>query len=425
MTPRVRRVLAVVTLVLALALVGVLALRAFGVPIALGPGSNPTPVPSVSPSADPSTSASPTLEEVLAGIEADVADFRDLPPADIGPAEFISREELEQRLTDAFAEDYPADEIAADNVLYRALGLLAADQDIGQLQVQLLSSQVVGYYDDQTQTMVLVADAGATPEVEVVYAHEYTHALQDAAFGIDSLNLDDRADDDGTFARVGLLEGDATTAMVLWAYQNLSAQEILEISQTPLPDTSGVPAWMVRRLEFPYLAGTDFSAQLFARGGFAAVDEAWADPPRSTEHVIHFQKYVDDEAVLEAQPLNISLTAGLEVARETTFGESMTAIWLAALGVAQDDAAQAAAGWGGDAITAFASMTTDDVGVVLVTSWDSPLDATEFSEAYDDALGRLEIPGVLVQLSDTETAVIQATTDQLVETLTAFLSVLP
>ena len=38
--------------------------------------------------------------------------------------------------------------------------------------------------------MVVVTDAGLTAEARVTYAHEYTHALQDAAFGIDSLDLD-------------------------------------------------------------------------------------------------------------------------------------------------------------------------------------------------------------------------------------------
>ncbi len=296
-------------------MVAVLTLRAFGVPIALGPEATPSPSPTRTPA--PSGAASPDLADALAQLEGDVADIRDLPPADIGPAEFVTREELEQRLADQFAEDYPPEDVAADNALYQALGLLDPSQDIAELQLQLLSGQVLGYYDDVTRSMVIVTDAGFTAEAQVTYAHEYTHALQDAAFGIDSMQLDADGDDDGAFARLGLVEGDASTAMVLWAIDNLTVEDMVDISQTPLPDTTGVPAWMVRQLEFPYADGAEFVAQLYANGGFAAVDEAWADPPRSTEQVLHFAAYLEDEPPVEVVEVDPDIRAlGVDVVGE-------------------------------------------------------------------------------------------------------------
>jgi hypothetical protein len=413
MTPRTRRRVALVTLGLALVVVLVLTLRAFGVPLAIGPLASPTPAP---PRLTPAPSAigSPSLEAALAALEADVADIRDLPPAPIGPAEFISREELEERLTAQFAEDYPPEEVAADNAMYRALGLLSADQDVAELQLQLLTSQVVGYYDDETEAMVIVADAELTPETQVVYAHEYVHALQDAAFGFDSLPLD--GGDDAAFAALSLMEGDATTAMVLWAYQNLDPEDILEISQTPLPDTTGVPAWMVTQLGFPYLDGTTFTSELFARGGFGAVDEAWADPPGSTEQVLHFDAYVDGEEHPEI-PWGINVSPHYEIVADSILGEAMTAIWLGALGVKQGDADQAAAGWAGDAIVTIQAIGSDDIAVVLFTEWDTPVDATQFISAYEDALGRTNLFGTINKSSDQSAIVIQGTSQELVDQL--------
>ena len=417
MSPLARRLIALVTLVLAVALIAVLTLRAFGVPIAIGPLASATPLPAPSVTPEPSGGPSPDLEEVLAALEADVADLRDLPPADIGSAEFVSRAELEQRLAEQFAADYPADAVAADNALFQALGLLTADQDFAALKLQLLSSQVLGYYDDVTQSMVIVSHAGLTPEAQVTYAHEYTQALQDAAFGIDRMDVDIEGDDDGAFARLGLVEGDATTVMVLWAIDHLRPEDLFEISQTPLPDTTGVPDWMLRQLEFPYLAGTDFVAQLYARGGFAAVDEAWTDPPVSTEQVLHFRAYVDDELPVVVPEMDPDVRAlGVDIVEDTTLGEAMIAIWLAHLGLDQADADTAARGWGGDRATAL--VTPDgEVAIVLRVAWDTQVDADEFEAAYTDALETLQVFGHLDRVSETEIVVTQASTQALAETL--------
>jgi hypothetical protein len=158
--------------------------------------------------------------------------------------------------------------MAADNALYHALGLLAPDQDFAALQLQLLSSQVIGYYDDATQTMVVVADAGLTPETTVVYVHEYVHALQDAVFGLDSLNLDAAGDDDGAFARVSLREGDGPRPwccgpMTTSPRRTSSASARRRCPTRPVCRPDGPPAG------FPYLDGTDFTSQLYQRGGFA------------------------------------------------------------------------------------------------------------------------------------------------------------
>ena len=413
MSSRVRRLIALVTLILALALVAVLTLRALGLPIAVGPLASPTDTPLPSVSATPAASAGPG--DILAAIEAQVVDLRDLPPADIGPAEVVSRDELERRLAEQFAEDYPPDEVAADNAVLRALGLLTADQDIAGLQLQLLASSVLGYYDDTARQMVIVSDAGLTPEAQVTYAHEYTHALQDAAFGLDTMRIDATGEDDAVFARVGLVEGDATTAMVLWAVENLEPEDLLEISETPLPDTSGIPDWMLSQLEFPYLAGSEFTAQLYATGGFAAVDEAWLNPPASTEQVLHFPAYLDDEPPLGIDPLNPDIGFGGITVVDTTFGEAMIGIWLAHLGVSEARAATAAAGWGGDRLYGLVSPDGADVAVLLRIAWDSPVDADQFVDAYTDVLAQLPLFGHLERLSETEVVITQATSEGFAE----------
>ena len=97
---------------------------------------------------------------------------------------------------------------------------------MAELQLQLLGDQVLGFYDDVERRMVVVTDAGLDAEARMTYAHEYTHALQDAAFGLDSLETDAEGQDDRGLARTALIEGDASVAMLAWAFANLSPEEL-------------------------------------------------------------------------------------------------------------------------------------------------------------------------------------------------------
>ena len=182
--------------------------------------------------------------------------IRGLEAADIGPADIITRDELAVELQQLFDEQYPPEERERDNIALRALGLLEPDQDVAELQLQLLGDSVLGFYNDIEKRMVVVSDAGLDVEARITYAHEYTHALQDAAFGPGALDTDTPGDDDGDLARLSMIEGDATLTMLAWMLQNLSQAEILEyFASAELPDTTGIPSWMVAQLAFPTTPG--------------------------------------------------------------------------------------------------------------------------------------------------------------------------
>jgi hypothetical protein len=426
MSPLSRRIAAAATVLLTIAIVCVLALRGMGVDLAVGPLASATPAVTASPTPTPlgSGSAAPSQDAaaVFAAIEQQVQTLRGLPAPSIGPPDVISRSQLQQDLRDQFDREYPADRRAADNTTLRALGLLTVDQDVATLQLKLLGSQVIGFYDDTRKRMVVVSDSGVGPEAKVTYAHEYTHALQDAAFGLASLQLDAVGQDDRDLARLSLVEGDATTAMLLWAIDHMTPEELLGISQTPVPDVSGVPAWMVQQLELPYTAGAQFVSRLYASGGWSAVDAAFRSPPDSTEQIINYAKYVSGEKPVEVAPptLAAALGAGWTETPPDTWGQAMTAIWLQALGETADDAQGAAEGWGGDRMVA-ASGPGGAVAVAIHYAWDTPGDANQFASFYRDAAKSLSLGHAIVQLSDRETLVVQGSTQAIVDRAVAAL----
>jgi hypothetical protein len=419
-----RRLAAALTLVLSLTIVLLLALRGMGVAVAIGPLASSTPVVSATPSvtASPGASTPSDIQAIFTIIEGQVRAERGLPAPAIGPAKLLSRPELEAELRRNFDTDYPAARRAADNNLLRALGLLSADQDIGELQLKLLSGQVIGFYDDKTKRMAVVADAGLDASAKVTYAHEYTHALQDKAFGLASLDIQAVGEDDRDLARLSLVEGDATTSMFLWALAHLSPDELAGITQTPLPDTSGIPSWMLQQLLFPYTTGADFVARLQASGGWSAVDAVFKAPPASTEQVMHYEKYVAHEApdTVQAPRVAAGLGSGWREVPADTLGEAMTSIWLKALGVVAADADNAAEGWGGDRVVA-ASAADGQLAMAWRIAWDSPGDARQFTSAYAAAKKPTSLRTRLVPLSDHESLILQATSQAAVDKLAAAL----
>ncbi|MDQ3691418.1 MAG: hypothetical protein M3406_15595 [Chloroflexota bacterium] len=436
------RLVAILVTLIVVAGLAVLGLKATGSAIGLGPEVSPPPEvgPTVdatasaepsgsalpSPSVQPSVPSEAEAQEILVEIEEQVIAIRGLEAAGIGPAEIITRAELADELQQLFDEQYPPAERERDNLSLRALGLLEPDQDIVELQLQLLGDQVLGFYDDTDKRMVVVSDAGLDVEARITYAHEYTHALQDAAFGLDSLEIDAVGEDDRSLARTALIEGDATVTMLSWMLQHLGQEEILEyFSSAQLPDTTGIPGWMVAQLAFPYEAGLTWTTAL--AGGdptnpeFAEIDAAYDDPPKSTEQIIDLDAWQarEEPTDVSAPDLAAALGDGWREVDATPIGQASISIMLEYLGVAAADADEAAAGWGGDRAV-IVTGPDEAFAVAWLLAWDSDDDAAEFLAAYETVVDTLGFPASVSGLPSGEILVTHASSqDLLVQTVDA------
>lgn len=419
MTSVPRRLAALATVFLALTMAAILALRAAGAPIAGGPSTAATPSAQTSASAKPTASGSEDALAVFARIEQQVSAVRELPQADIGPPDVISRAQLAKELHRIFDETWTPRQRAADNLTLRAMGLLTKAQDIRELTESLYSDQVLGFYDFDKKRMVVVTDTGLTAEAKITYAHEFTHAMQDAAFNTGKAHENESQEDDASLARLALEEGDASVAMVRWAFGgNLSSDELAEIGSTPVPDMSGIPDWMVQQLTFPYETGASFVSQLFARGGWEMVNAAYRHPPASTEQVLHIEKFLGGEApiAVKLDPLAGQLGIGWNDVESTTIGEAMVGIWLRELGVGAGEATEAAAGWGGDELDV-ARGPNGSWAMAWQLSWDSKRDAEQFMRAHGHLSAELPFSTDIQRLNERTTLVLHASSPALMEQL--------
>jgi len=363
----------------------------------------PTTAPAASPSATPAASAPTPAASVDANavydqVEQQVIAIRGLKPTRPVARQFIDETELRTLITQQFDHDTPPAYLAAQERLYKALGLIPADASLRTLSLDLLSGGVAGFYRDDEGKLYVVSKSGGPGANERFYfAHEYDHALQDQNSTIfkDQHGILDQSD--RLLARQAVYEGDATLLMTQWAAANLTPAELLELlSASNDPAAQAVmaktPAILRDTLTFPYTTGLTYISNIQSTGGWDAVNALFKKMPASTEQILHPDKATEPPiAVTLPADLGTSLGTGWTVPMQDTFGELQMGIWLRESGVKAADATAAAAGWGGDRL-AVIDGPNGSSAVVMHTVWDTAAEAAAFETAATTALKKS--PGV-------------------------------
>jgi hypothetical protein len=351
-------------------------------------------------SADPSA-----LDKLLARtdkVAREVAKIRGLPLKKPIPNEVVDKDELRKRLITMAAEDKTAAETVAEGLSLARWGMIPLATDYKALLVDLLTEQIAGYYDPETKKLTISKTAGDDPAwAEMVLAHELDHGLQDQSFDLKKFEDLPAGEGDAAIARRALVEGDGVALMVEvmlarsgnpapWSNPEVAAS--IEKAMTVPGNGDGLdkaPLAIRDSLIFPYRAGLSFVAALRRRQPWSAVDAAFAKPPRSTEQIIHPERYLAGD---EPVPIEIKQPTSLRdftPAQSSVWGELGFTLFLRSHGVNDSAATEAGAGWGGDRAVTFAKG--DDkrpqraVGVSR-SEWDSEADALEAFEASEKAL---------------------------------------
>lgn len=340
---------------------------------------------------------SPDLEAEMEALETATRQIRELDGVAVERA-FPSREDTISYLRELFDDELPIEEAARYQQFYVALGLLEPDIDLREVYLTLLSAQVAGYYDSDSRVMNVIPTSGEMTDSlslteEIIYVHEFTHALQDQFFGLDALlESDDVADHpDRSLATLALVEGDASAVMNVYTQEIVSRNPLaafqllgegLQAGNLMLP--AGTPAILTRELLFPYEGGMVFVTALFqANDSWEAVDAAFANPPTTSEQVLHPQKYLDGEGAVAVtlEDGTAALGEGWAQVWDTTLGEWYLREHLATQ-LARSDANAAAAGWGGDRLHIYAGPETADLAWNVRLVWDTAVEQAEFEAAY-------------------------------------------
>lgn len=193
---------------------------------------------------------------------------------------------------------------------------------------------------------------------------------------------------DARMALAALRMGDAEVAKLLFRHggklpadlPRLAAEETSTWEKDGSKLASAVaPRIFVRAADFPWRRGAAFALSLHASGGTAALDKAFAEPPVSTEQVIHPGKYASREApaAIDLAPVDGFLKEkGYAPVYRTVLGELGAALVLETH-LPREELAAASEGWGGDTFAVFEKEGAGPL-VVWATEWDTEPDAVEF-----------------------------------------------
>lgn len=211
-----------------------------------------------------------------------------------------SRDEIRAYLLQKMKEDKDADKRYADQKTMEKFGLIPKNYPLDQVLVKVLTEQIAGLYDPDSQEF-FIADWTSPAEQRSVMSHELTHALQDQHFHIDKWTDAAKPDDDAEAARDAVLEGSAMAAMVDYELAGKgSIRDLGDFDPTLLmgdvdssPELAKAPKEIQDELLFPYLAGIRFSQQVLKAGnGWPDFYRVFEKPPVSTQQIMHPELYL-------------------------------------------------------------------------------------------------------------------------------------
>ncbi|MHB8781540.1 MAG: hypothetical protein ACYC55_09175 [Candidatus Geothermincolia bacterium] len=331
--------------------------------------------------------AQPQVQLTIEQIGSDVQEIRGLTlknPIQVG---FMDREELRAKLIAEFDEDWPAEDRQTDQEIMVMFGFLEPDDDLYRILLELLTEQILGFYDAEDKELYLISGEETLSATDrLAIAHEISHALQDQYFNLDQppFDVDDSHDDDAMSATTALIEGDAMRVTNRYALSYLDTSDLtaddLESSEDQL---ASAPTYIRDSLLFPYVEGEKF-VQEKGRSNERAY-ALFRNPPVSTEQILHPELYPSDTpTAITMDDMSEALGQGWSQEEYNTIGE-FDVYQLFKPYLPSATARQAAAGWDG---TLYHYYVDGGDGKLLVQSyaWDSGDDADEFAEAFVEYL---------------------------------------
>jgi hypothetical protein len=238
----------------------------------------------------------------------------------------------------------------------RALGLVPADFDPVESANDLSDTATVAFYDPLTER-IAVRGTDMTTDLRVTLAHELVHVLQDQHFDLEDMLEEVDPTGDQLTGYLALIEGDATRIQQAYV-RSLPTDErdgylddADQSSGAAEEQLGAIPGVLVAMEGAPYTLGPWLVELIAADGGNDAVDEAFDDPPTTTEQMVDPRSYFSGQSAHDVAAPTVP-SGGERIGQDDSLG-ALPLFLLLSERIDPLDALSAVDGWGGDAYVVY------------------------------------------------------------------------
>ena len=265
------------------------------------------------------------------------------------------------------------EETRVEENIYKALFMISQDVNLTEVQLEWTGMFSAAKWNGKIYVVEEKFDVTNEFKAKSTFVHELTHIMQE------NYSLPTRTTFDGAKALTSMKEGDAT----LMADTFKNGGVVPPSAEVRIPSTSSLPESIDKLNRFVYRYGVEFVKALYNYNdaSWEVVNEAYANPPRTTEQIMHPEKYFAQEDALTVE--TASVTGDWNLTKTERFGEYFIFVMLDKW-ISETEAETAAEGWGGDNFTYY--ERDDDFLFTWNIVWDSKDDANEFYLAFQNLM---------------------------------------
>ncbi|HLJ48567.1 MAG TPA: hypothetical protein VKU01_21275 [Bryobacteraceae bacterium] len=346
----------------------------------------------------PLTAQQTPLNEQIEKIEAGLTQITGLKFTKPVPSATIDKAGLHKFLEERIHDEVKPEELHAQEVSLKMLGFIPADFDLHKATVDLLTEQAAAFYDYHKKKLFIIETGNKEADVssdagQMALAHELSHALADQNFHLDKYIREGLRSDDGSSARLAVMEGQASWLMSAYtSLQSTGTAEIptgvlelmtrtIEAGAEQYPVFAKAPPYLRESLVFPYTQGLLFQNFLYQKQGKEGFSTPFRRPPDSTMQILHPEKYMEHvEAVIPKLPDFPDLKQTKSLAKGTLgeFDYDVLLKQYAGTEVADSLVSHLT----GSAYEVREDKHDHKPTLVLAANWDTPENARKFFEQY-------------------------------------------
>jgi hypothetical protein len=307
----------------------------------------------------------------------------------------ITKAQFKEYLEEMIKLEVKPEEIRAQEIALKKLGLVPPTFDLMSSTVDLLTEQAAAFYDYRRKKL-FVMEGGDRASQPVLVVHELAHALADQHFDLGKFIKRGKSDD-ASMARMAVMEGQATWLMMESAAQKMGVSlktmpamadamnGATEQLTGQYPVLASAPLYIRASLLFPYRDGFRFQHALVQKLGDSAFTKVFKEAPVSSQQILHPDMYLN--GVQPADPAVPVLANALDYKEIVTgsVGEFDHAVLIEQY-TSKAEAAELSPKWRGGNVSLLEHKRNKNVVMVYASEWQDEAAARKMFDAYRNVL---------------------------------------